>query len=131
VVWQTEMIARLEAKVAVLEADNAELKRQLKQNSRSSSKPPSTDSPLVKPPPKSLRRKSGREAGGQPGHPGSTLSSVDNPQRRFRHEPGPCGVCGCPFSAASTSFGSARVVKVQWEGDGLGEKRNHKRGLGV
>jgi hypothetical protein len=100
VVRQAEMIARLEAKVAVLEADNAELKRQLKQNSRNSSKPPSTDSPFVKPPPKSLRLKSGRKAGGQPGHPGSTLSLVDNPQRRFRHEPGPCGGCGADLAGA-------------------------------
>jgi transposase len=64
------------------------------QNSRNSSKPPSSDSPFTKPVLKSLRRRSGRKPGGQPGHPGSTLALVDNPNERKRHEPGRCGGCG-------------------------------------
>jgi transposase len=84
---QAEQIARLEAEVA-------ELRRQLGQNSRNSSRPPSSDSPFVKPAPKSLRRKSGRKPGGQQGHPGSTLALVADPDERRRHEPGPCGGCG-------------------------------------
>jgi transposase len=59
--------------VEILRAEVAELKRQLGQNSRNSSRPPSSDSPFAKPAPKSLRRKSGRKPGGQQGHPGSTL----------------------------------------------------------
>jgi transposase len=51
----------------------ADLEAQLKQNSRNSSKPPSSDSPFVKPTPKSLRGKSGRKPGGQPGHERRTL----------------------------------------------------------
>lgn len=80
--------------IARLEAEVAELRRQLGLNSRNSSKPPSSDSPFVKPAPKSLRRKSGRKPGGQPGHPGSTLALVEDPNVRKRHEPGPCGGCG-------------------------------------
>jgi transposase len=81
-------------RIEQLEADVADLRRQLGQNSRNSSRPPSSDSPFTKPAPKSLRRKSGRRPGGQPGHPGSTLAMVDNPNQRRRHEPGPCTGCG-------------------------------------
>src|SRR4051812_50194928 len=69
-------------------------------NSTNSSKPPSSDSPFMKPAPKSLRRKSGRKPGGQPGHPGSTLALVDNPNERKRHEPGPCGGGGESLAGA-------------------------------
>ncbi|RJQ89679.1 IS66 family transposase [Amycolatopsis panacis] len=93
VVRQAERIERLEAEVA-------ELKRLVGQNSRNSSKPPSSDSPFVKPAPKSLRRKSGMKPGGQPGHPGSTLALVDNPNERERHEPGPCRGCGANLANA-------------------------------
>lgn len=68
--------------VEELRAEVADLKRQLGQNSRNSSKPPSSDSPFTKPAPKSLRRKSGRKPGGQRGHAGSTLALVDNPSKR-------------------------------------------------
>jgi transposase len=86
--------AELRAMMAAVRDEVAELKRQVGQNSRNSSKPPSSDSPFTKPAPKSLRRRSGRKPGGQPGHPGSTLALVDNPNERKRHEPGRCGGCG-------------------------------------
>jgi hypothetical protein len=79
VVEQARVIAELRARVAALEAENAELKRRLGMNSINSSKPPSSDSPFAKPAPKSLRRRSGRKPGGQPGYPGSTLALVDDP----------------------------------------------------
>ena len=84
----------LRALVEKLQAEVAELKRQLGQNSQNSSRPPSTDSPFTKPAPKSLRRRSGRNPGGQPGHRGSTLELVDNPNETLHHEPGPCTGCG-------------------------------------
>jgi transposase len=94
------MVSDLRAMAEALQAEVADLKRQLGQNSRNSSKPPSSDSPFVKPAPKSLRRKSGKRPGGQPGHPGSTLALVDDPNERLRHEPGQCAGCGADLAEA-------------------------------
>lgn len=93
VVRQAEQIARLEVEVA-------ELRRQLEQNSPNSSKPPSSDSPFVKPAPTSLRRKSGRKLGGQQGYPGSTLAQVADPNETLRHDPGACAGCGADLADA-------------------------------
>ena len=103
-------MARLEAEIAALREENAELKRQLGQNSQNSSKPPSTDSPFTKPAPKSLRRKSGRKPGGQPGHPGSTLALVDHPDETLRHEPGSCSGCGTDLARAAVAGMERRQV---------------------
>src|SRR4051794_41855806 len=69
---QERTIAQLQARIAEQDAAIAELKRRLAASSRNSSKPPSTDG-LDKPAPKSLRGRSGRKPGGQPGREGRTL----------------------------------------------------------
>ena len=89
-----ELLLRLEARVRKLERQVQELKGRLALTSRNSSKPPSSDG-LSKPAPKSLRQKSGRRRGGQPGHPGRTLQPVEQPDHIVPHSLGacPCGLC--------------------------------------
>jgi len=62
------------------------------QNSRNSSRPPSTDGP-EQPQPKSLRQRSKRKPGGQPGHPGRTLACSPRPQQTQVHRALECE-CG-------------------------------------
>ena len=71
-------IAVLEGAIASLTVQLEELQSRLKMNSRNSSKPPSSDG-LNKPAPKSLRKKSSKKTGGQPGHEGKTLEPVKQP----------------------------------------------------
>jgi transposase len=74
-------IESLESQIKELTQRLIALESRLNQNSRNSSKPPSTDYfTKGKPNPKSLRKKSGKKPGGQEGHPGTTLEMVDNPE---------------------------------------------------
>jgi transposase len=68
-----EEVRALRATIAQLQERIRELEARVKQNSRSSSRPPSSDLPSV--PPRSGRR-SGRRPGGQPGHPGQRCAPV-------------------------------------------------------
>jgi transposase len=67
----------------------------LLKNSQNSSKPPSTD-PHKRT--KSLREKSGKNVGGQVGHPGTTLGIVDKPDHILTHSPETCDFCGLSLS---------------------------------
>ena len=70
-----EYICTLEARVAALEATVQQLLERLHQDSRNSSRPPSSDPPQALRP--RLRRgPSGRKRGGQPGHPGQSRALV-------------------------------------------------------
>ena len=71
----------------------SDLEGQIAKNSRNSSKPPSSDG-YKKPAPKSLRKKTTRKTGGQPGHKGSTLKAVDKPDHIKRHHVEACACCG-------------------------------------
>ena len=87
--------AEQEAMIAELRAEIVELRGRLDQNSRNSSKPPSSDG-YSKPSPKkrSLRERSGRKPGGQDGHEGAHLERVEVPDRVIIHEPDVCEDCG-------------------------------------
>jgi transposase len=77
-----ELRRELAARDAVIaaQADRiAQLERQVKRDSSSSSRPPSSDSPYKKKSrDRSLREKTGRRPGKQPGAPGATLGLSDH-----------------------------------------------------
>jgi transposase len=109
VVEQAATIQRLEVEVAELRVEVAELKRRLAQNSRNSSRPPSSDG-LAKPPPRSLRRPTGRKPGGQPGHRGGHLEQVAVPDEVVDHLPPVCAGCQGDLSGAEDVGHLARQV---------------------
>jgi transposase len=83
------------------------LERRLAASSRNSSRPPSSDG-LDKPAPKSLRGRSGRKRGGQPGREGRTLRQVERPDEVVVHEPGACRGCGAGLDPDDRSAGMIR-----------------------
>ena len=96
---------------AALKQKVAELLRRLDKNSSNSSKPPSSDG-LKKPPRvfKSLRGRSGKTSGGQVGHKGDTLRSVDKPDRIERHAATTCRHCKACLTAAMVTSEERRQV---------------------
>jgi transposase len=78
----------------LLEQQVSALQDRLAQTSRNRHQPPASDG-LTKPPPRSLRRKTGRHPGGQPGHPGHPLQPVPTPDHVPVHTLThcPCGRC--------------------------------------
>ena len=119
---QEEQIEHLQRENATLRAENAqlraenqrlreqmdqlsrqmhELKGRVAKDSHTSSKPPSSDGYAKRT--RSLRQKSGKQPGGQPGHPGSTLQLVQTPDETIILRPQRCAHCqaslqGCPAS---------------------------------
>jgi len=83
----------LEQKIIELTEIITELKNQLKQNSSNSGKPPSSDE-CSKPAPKSQRKKSGKEPGGQFGHKGYGNCMADKVTETIVITPEACPCCG-------------------------------------
>lgn len=77
-------ISKLADRIQKLEDQNAK-------NSNNSGKPPSSDG--MKKKPKSLRHKSGKKSGGQPGHEGSTLKLAEKPDHIKTHTVEHCPYC--------------------------------------
>jgi transposase len=102
-------LAEQDSRLAEQDARIAELEWQLAASSRNSSQSPSSDG-LGNPAPKSLRGRSGRKPGGQPGREGRTLRQVERPDEVVVHEPGACAGCGSTLTAEGPP---ARIVRRQ------------------
>lgn len=90
-VQRDELIAHLQQQQAVLSEQVQALQDQLKKDSHNSHLPPSSD--RFHRQPKSLRQKSDKQAGGQPGHAGSTLMLSPTPDTVIVHEVEQCEHC--------------------------------------
>ena len=87
------LVERLTALIVTLQTRVNAIEDHLGKNSRNSSKPPSSDG-LQKPRTRSLRTRSGKKSGAQPGHEGHTLHVVAEPDHRQLHAVERCGACG-------------------------------------
>ena len=85
------------------------LSRRLGRDSSNSSQPPSSDGPYRKPRGRSLREKTGRRPGRQPGAPSATLKQSPDPDRVIECPPAVCRCCGADLSGA----GVVAVQKLQ------------------
>ena len=102
-------IAALAARVTELEGLVAALQAQLGRDSSNSGKPPSSDSPFTKKPAakRSVRTRSGKPQGKQPGAPSATLRLIDDPDDTITHTPPVCAGCGEDLADAEV-FGVCR-----------------------
>jgi len=103
-------IAVLKARIEVLERELVRYKT--RKDSSNSSMPPSKDE--NKPPrTSSLREKSGRKAGGQPGREGKTLEMTETPDKIIEHRACFCPECGKDVSDLPFEiFGKRQVIDI-------------------
>ncbi len=102
-----QKIEQLEARIKILEAENALLKN--KKNSNNSHIPPSQDQNRPKKN-QSLREPSNRKVGGQEGHEGTTLECRSVLDEIVKHSPTACGKCGADITNNVEEFVSKRQL---------------------
>ena len=105
-------IQRLNARILDLERIIKEMQIQLnhkgiRKNSSNSSLPPSTDLARKN---SSLREKTGRKQGGQPGHEGNTLTMTKAPNETHELIPEYCNGCGNELTAIEAILENKRQV---------------------
>jgi transposase len=98
----------LKEQLAQANARIKELEDRLAQDSRTSIKPPSSDG--FGRLPRGSHRPSGKRPGGQNGHPGHTLSMVEQPDEVVRHRPKICSQCNRDLSAVPGIVAERRQV---------------------
>jgi transposase len=107
-------VVELRSQVVVLGERVVQLEGQAGRDSSNSSKPPSSDSPYTKksrkPTDRSLRGRSGRRPGKQPGEPGVTLAQVADPDHTVVCAPATCSGCGCDLAGVAVGAEHTRQV---------------------
>jgi transposase len=97
----------------VIEALSARVKHledRLAKDSHNSSRPPTTDSRRRSKKDRSLRKRSGRKTGAQPGHAGQTLHMVEHPEKIIELVPQQCEHCGQSLEAEAVTETERRQV---------------------
>ena len=100
VAWVEQLVGAHQRQVANLTARIEQFEARLNKDSHNSHQPPSRDGPAKRPRPRSLRKRSGKKSGGQPGHPGVTRCLVDDPDTIVAHVPTVCAECGAGLETA-------------------------------
>lgn len=104
---QAKQIAKLQASLQAALHKIADLEARLAQNSRNSSRPPSSDGLTKKP---AFGRSSGKRRGGQPGHRGDTLQMVAQADQVVTHKVADVCQCGSVLSEVSGQTVAKRQV---------------------
>ncbi len=103
------LVDQLAQQVQELRQEVDQLKRKKPKNSSNSSLPPSKDMFRLKN--QSLRKKSDKKTGGQPGHKGETLQMSETPDETIRHMPdSKCSFCGKIHDPESAEIINKRQV---------------------
>ena len=105
-------LASLEEEISSLRIENEWLREQTQRSSRNSSQPPSNDP--ASQPPRPARLPSGKQRGGQPGHPGHQrkLYPVEQCRQVSEHRPAQCGACGTALSGSDPNPVRHQVVEL-------------------
>lgn len=114
----TRRVQQLQSAIQQLEAEQAQSQATsspLGRDSHNSHLPPSSDGPGAKAANSvkragSLRRRSGRKVGGQPGHPGTTLLRAQHPDSFLVHKRGACMRCGASLAESPVVRSERRQV---------------------
>jgi transposase len=124
-----ELSARYERQIARLEARIERLEERLRESSQNSSRPPSQEPPGAR---RRGRSPTGRPAGGQPGHEGTTrkLVSATELDRIVDHWPESCSGCGRRFCEDEREPAALPHRHQLWElpavAVGVTEHRSHR-----
>ena len=86
------------------------LEARLNKDSHNSHKPPSSDGYSKPARTQSQRKKTGRRSGGQPGHMGTTLEMVEQPDQVIEHRAERCQSCGAALGAGESQVVERRQV---------------------
>src|SRR5438874_5619763 len=105
---QDLLMQQMQAQIAALTQQVKDLQDRLAKDSHNSSLPPSSDRFVRQP--KSLRTKSEKKSGGQPGHPGSSLQFSATPDEIIEQQVERCEACQHDLHAVAACGTERRQV---------------------